>query len=213
MYRATGGGTRSSMGCRAASRARTVLDDTSRVCASTRKIDVPVARGVSSGRRIRVGRSDARATALSSVASGRAITTNCAASSTAGNSRQVAISANASLPRMKKSCDASQPSAASARRVSTVGRPRASAPCPMREALRHPGSPAPRARSDERERPVDPQAGAAGRTRDQAHLVQHHRAAALRGRYRGARDEWGRTCRRECQAGPTRSCVVSAARA
>ena len=126
------------------------VDDTSRVRASTRKIDVAGGcrtfrpAGASAARS-----SGVRATAASSVVPGRAITTKCAASSTAGNSRHVAISANASAPRMKKSCDGCQPCGVQrAQRVDGVGRSRrGSAPCPTRGRPRPSESPAPPARS------------------------------------------------------------------
>ena len=93
-----------------------VLDDTSRVRASTRKMTIgprpPAQRRRSRGRG-----------AASSVVPGRAITTKFAASSTAGNSRHVAISANASLPRMKKICDGRHPSTRhGAKRIGRVRR-------------------------------------------------------------------------------------------
>ena len=103
-------------------RSRIIVDETSRVCACTRKMRVEssMLRRRAAAGQVRARSSGSRAVASSIVMPGRAMTTKCARSRKRGYPCHAAIPANASVPRMKKSCDARQPAACSARRVSSV---------------------------------------------------------------------------------------------
>ena len=182
MCLATAAGTRSLIGCARASRARIIVDEMSRVRASTRMIRVFPSCGRSASQR----GAGARATPVCAPppprggCPGRAMTTKCAPSSTAGNSRHVEISANASAPRMKKICNGVQPSTVHrTQRVGRIGGP-GSGQLQVRNAIRRTVLDGER---DEREavkgaRHAGSRCGAADRGRQQADCIELQRRAS-----------------------------------
>src|SRR5690554_2819182 len=120
MYEATAAGTKLSSRSPREARARISVDETSGVWASTAMIRGGEESASSEGEIMRSTSEGTRARTAAREIPGLVMTTKCAASRMSGKRYQLAISANASAPVMKKICEGLRPSACRAVSVSQV---------------------------------------------------------------------------------------------